>query len=279
MKKHLTLILILISCNVGYGQILNHDFEVWQTTSSFDRLENWYCNGLYLGACRKVMNGDSSYAVRMDNSLPCVDSNNPVLGASLGHGDLKQIFKVPASEFILSYDLVVDTIDMPAEFQIRLISPPGYPGGQVFTVSYTELFDGHVTHEISIDPSIDSLVIEMKPIGHEKAMPAHDCDLGYISASIDNVRVDRSVNTKEIDQEGLLVYPNPSQGALFLKSNNWQINRIEIYDLFGRRIKYIPEINSNEYQLNLDPTNGFVYLKLLDAAGNFVVKKVAMVER
>jgi len=262
MKKIKSIILlILLSFNFGYSQILNYDFEIWEPLFGNENLEHWNCNGLSFGACTRVEITGMNNAVRMDNSLPCVDLNDPSQGASLGNGDLTQFFKVPSSNFTLSYDLVIDSLDMPAEFQIRLINP-GIE--TVFETTHSEFINGKVIHEISIDSNVDSLLIKLEPIGFKKEMAEHDCDKGYISIIIDNLVVETTVSTTEIKKNYSLIYPNPSSGVIFLQNSKSKIRVIEVYDSQGRMFKNIQDVSSNYIELDLNGLTGLIYLKIVD---------------
>ena len=57
--------------------------------------------------------------------------------------------------------------------------------------------------------------------------------------------VEEVTNTKNVK-----LYPNPFKDELFLSSDNQTIKEINIYDLSGKLVKSIPNINARSYKLD-----------------------------
>ncbi len=267
MKIHL--IFIIFSFNTSIGQIINHDFEQWDSTYSYETPIDWYCNGVWFGACRKVFL-DLNQAVRMDNSLPCT-SMDPPGAESLGNGDLSQYFKVPGPEFMLQYDLTIDTIDAPASFEVKLIQPGV---GIIFNAEHNELFEGNVNHKITIDPDIDSLIIQFEPIGYQKEMSKHDCDLGFISVVLDNVKAEIMVNNTNVEDSKTTIHPNPSDGLIFIDNQLLGIEKIKVIDYQGREIVHLTVISTENPIIDLTDLQGFFILQLYYLDGHSEATKI-----
>ncbi len=263
--------LLLLNWNYSIGQIKNYDFEIWESVFSYEQPQSWYCNGLSFGACTKFTIDSTNHAVRMDNSLPCVDNEDPSQSKSLGYGTLSQYFKVPSNEFDLSYDLVIDSIDMPAAFHVRLF---GYGIGEILHATHDDIFDGNVTHHISLDTSIDSLRIRLAPIGIEKEMAAHDCDLGYISAIIDNIKVESTVRVSEIKKERVSIYPNPSSGIVYIEQRDLEIRRVVVYDIYGRILANQIGGNKLLWAIDLKELGNLFLVKVIYENGEFEFDRI-----
>jgi len=273
IKTILTIVLISIA-NCFHAQILNGEFENWNDTGSYKTLEVWDCDGDFLGACTQVEIGPNNFAVRMDNSLPCStgDMSNPQF-SNLGNGTLTQFFKVSGGEFYLSYDLVIDSIDMPATFNISLDSPEI---GNILDLNYNEITNGTFHHVFNIDSSIDSIYVRMYPIGLKKDNGIHDCDRGYISALVDNIQVEKTVSTISVSNSNLEVYPNPSNGYINIKSLDQPLQRVELYDLLGNNLT-IYELNNSDFtKINVEGLGDVILLRIIDANGKRTFRKIFM---
>jgi|GEM_PF-5558198 len=276
METILTTLLIVAAtfCN---AQIPNSGFEEWETTNGTERLVNWDCDGYFLDACTKVEILTNNFAVRMDNSLPCATANmTNTQYSDLGNGDLSTRFDAPNRDFTLNYDLVIDSIDQPASFIIRIIKS-GI--NEFFRVEHDEVSSATFTHNLSVPAefNLEDFLVIMEPVGLKKIGGEHDCDLGYISAIIDNMQVSKTVNTDNISQGRIAIFPNPSTGILNIQSSDKTIDRIEIYDMLGRSV-YTQKIeNSNLVSLNLDSRIGKLLLvKIVDKDGKYWLRKIIL---
>ncbi|UTW61316.1 choice-of-anchor I family protein [bacterium SCSIO 12741] len=68
-----------------------------------------------------------------------------------------------------------------------------------------------------------------------------------------------AVNENIAENNGLVIYPNPANGQVFIASQEGSIERIELFDLKGRMITS-SEVNAVTHTLNLDNVPANVYL-------------------
>jgi len=275
-RSNLLLLFLITTLKPAIGQILNADFEFWEPAGQLERPTHWDCNTLFepivqYGACGQLKLGETNYAVKMDNSLPCVDLDDTSQGKSLGNGQLSQVFKVPSSTFVLSYDLIVDSVDLPAAFIVR-VGQSGSP--VILNFEQSKIYNGRKSHTISIDPEIESLWIEFKTEGYEKEMAEHACDLGYISAIIDNIKTESVVAVNDINLENIKIYPNPSSGRITIEQVAAQIKKVEIIDIMGRVLLSQKNESHDLIQLDIDDYHGLVFIKIIDKNGTVSVSSL-----
>lgn len=257
--------MLIVVCSAKmsiYAQIENYDFESWEEVFSHEQPEHWYCNGSSFDACVKVNTLESGWAVRMENDLPCVDEFDTNISKSRNNGSLTQYFAVSGQKFTLEYDLLIDSFEAPAAFRVLILNPGV---GTVFSVSHSELLDSRFSHQIEMDELIDSLVILLEPRGMLKDEALHSCDLGYISAVIDNVKVYNTVGTEDHFQELYTVYPNPTAGLVFIDSKDIPMHKIEVFDVYGRIIKAIIPRSDGIVSLDLTGYSGIFFLRVMDS--------------
>ena len=77
-------------------------------------------------------------------------------------------------------------------------------------------------------------------------------------------------------QSEMVLYPNPTNGTVYLKNNDLNINSFEVYDALGRRVKSFSDFSENKFDLN-NLNDGIYLVNLTTENGNFsqkiVVKK------
>lgn len=71
-----------------------------------------------------------------------------------------------------------------------------------------------------------------------------------------------TVGIQTIDSQGLKVYPNPAKNELFIESNEFQYNKIEIFDITGRMIKSKQTTFEQKKRLDISLPNGIYCLKI-----------------
>ena len=257
-RVKLIVLFLSIFSTYSFAQINNPDFEIWEPVFSEEGPKYWDCDGLGFDACTKVTIDINNFAVRMDNSLPCVD---PITseGKSLGNGRLSQQFKAPSKEFILSYDLLIDSLDAPATFNVRLMQ---IGIGTALHIEYREVFEGNISHHITLENEVDSLFIQFEPKGELKQNAAHDCDRGYISGIIDNVKAETIVSTNQIKKHNTKIYPNPSNGLVYIEQADAIIEKVEVYDSLGRLVKHQFVSTRTVMELNLKGNANLYFLKI-----------------
>jgi len=81
------------------------------------------------------------------------------------------------------------------------------------------------------------------------------------------------IDTKELIESSVKLYPIPSQDRISIKSDN-NIQAIKIYNLQGKCISTYSDINSNYTELDLTPYNNGIYIFELLTSENLIRKKV-----
>lgn len=73
------------------------------------------------------------------------------------------------------------------------------------------------------------------------------------------------------ESQNFILYPNPTNGLFQIKTEQ-EINSIEVSDVFGRRMLYS---ENNQTEINISNfTNGIYFVRFSDSKGNTVVKKI-----
>jgi hypothetical protein len=73
--------------------------------------------------------------------------------------------------------------------------------------------------------------------------------------------------TKQTDKESILVYPNPTKYYVTIEiSNNLEISKIEIIDLYGRILRTTDNINSTSVTLQRGDLQTGIYILRIHAA-------------
>jgi alpha-N-arabinofuranosidase len=71
-----------------------------------------------------------------------------------------------------------------------------------------------------------------------------------------------TVGIQTIDSQGLKVYPIPAKNELFIESNEFQYDRIEIFDMTGKLIQSKQVVFEQKKRLDLSLPNGIYCLKI-----------------
>ena len=69
------------------------------------------------------------------------------------------------------------------------------------------------------------------------------------------------------------LYPNPSSDFFQIKSQN-KIDRIQLFDSFGREIALSNQISENEYKIRLPKENGMYLVKIVCENGKSFSRRV-----
>ena len=80
-----------------------------------------------------------------------------------------------------------------------------------------------------------------------------------------------NLNNNEIDQNNFKIYPNPLTNYINIYSNN-EISKIEIYDLFGKKLLAKEKENLNRF--NLSQLSSGVYLVKIFSREIIEVKRI-----
>lgn len=255
----LTLSIFIIT--ILNGQVQNGMFEEWDLFNGREKPAEWFCPNLCssptCGPCDKIEQSINEFAVRVHNVMPCVSSDNQAKSRNTG---FIEDFIIPEYEkFNISFDLIIDSLEMPAEFFFTLYGKKSSGWSDSILVwSTNELQSKTISHDIELIGNYDSLYIQFKSIGYLKNYSDHDCDLGYISAIIDNLETSKIVHTNEYSQTNKKIYPNPFVDEINIQGieniENWKIhdmNGKKILEGQGAEIENLNWLKSGVYLLTI----------------------------
>lgn len=272
MKAIKLLILFLSLSDLIYAQIKNPNFEFWDLYNGREKPTNWFCPNLCpspsCGPCDKITKTNNNYAVRIHNVMPCVSTDNQAKSRNAGF--IEAYFIPTYQDFLLSFDLDIDSIESPAELIVtitgKLLSGISEP---VLTWSTNELQSARIEQTINLTQAYDSLYIQFKSIGYLKENALHSCDLGYLSATIDNIQTTQIVNTTEADIINITISPNPFTNSIqisgLISEAQWTI-----FDAVG---KAVLDGKGNDIG-NLDGLNAGLYILHCRQNGNLTSFKI-----
>lgn len=229
-----TIIFLLLS-NVLLGQVHNPHFELWDLYNGREKPAEWFCPNLCpsteCGPCDKINEGENDYAVRIHNVMPCVSSDNQAKSRSAGF--IEDFFFPTSNHFRISFDVIIDSIEAPAVFTMTVQGKGLPPSGLIWEVD--SLLVKRIEKDILLDHDYDSVRIRFESKGFLKQNPAHDCDLGYISAIVDSIETENIVNTNDFAHHSIAVYPNPFTDAIRFENRLSNISWI-LFDYTGRPV-------------------------------------------
>jgi hypothetical protein len=198
--------------------------------------------------------------------MPCVSSNNQAKSRSPG---FIQDFYMPAgNHFKISFDLIIDSIEAPAIFRMTILGNGLPPQGFVWETD--SLQSQRIENVILLDNDIDSVFIRFESKGYLKQNPAHDCDLGYLSAIVDHLETENLVKTQESKRSGLHISPNPFTNILNIESES-HIHKWFLFDINGRLVLFG---NANEINDIKALPMGVYIIKVVGDVGIYYYKIV-----
>ena len=128
--------------------------------------------------------------------------------------------------------------------------------------SYTWYLDGIETGGV-----INGVIIQ----SGEYALTVTD-DLGCEQSS-SALQANLSIN--DVIDNNILVYPNPANKVINIKSNNSNIYSFDLYNAIGELMLSKSDINSKVMSINRNELNSGIYIsKITDANGNSVVRNI-----
>jgi hypothetical protein len=257
-----TIIFLLLS-NVLVAQVHNPQFEYWDLYNGREKPAQWFCPNLGPtpagGPCDKIAQGVNDFAVRIHNVMPCVSSDNQAKSRSAGF--ISDYFVPTSNKFKISFDLIIDSIEAPADFIVTI-------GGFIWKTD--QIMSQRIELEIYSDQSYDSIGIEFRVKGYLKQNPLHDCDLGYLSAIVDSIETEDIVSTKDFKRVNIRVVPSPFNNTLTIESVYPSVSWT-LFDLTGQLIK---TGNSNRIEGLNRLQQGIYLLQVLDGKNIYVEKVV-----
>lgn len=265
-----TIIFLLLS-NVLAGQVHNPQFEEWDLYNGREKPAEWFCPNLCpapaCGPCDKIVEGASDYAVRIHNVMPCVSSDNQAKSRSAGF--IEDYFIPINDKFKISFDLKIDSIEDPAEFLLTIRGKEGNGFlDSVLVWKADHILSERVEHEIILDQNYDSLFIQFKSKGYLKQNQLHDCDLGYLSAIVDNIETEDLVSTHNVKRSGIHVFPNPFSDILTIRTD-FNIDSWNLLEFTGHLIM---SGNSNEINGLKELQKGLYLIQVIDGSNIYFEK-------
>lgn len=88
------------------------------------------------------------------------------------------------------------------------------------------------------------------------SLPKHS----YSIISVPFKTIDTTVSVSDTDKENLRIYPNPTQDYVIIASSRDTIERVELYDVIGNKIKSISEPYENEIRIDVSRFQEGVYI-------------------
>ena len=117
--------------------------------------------------------------------------------------------------------------------------------------------------------------------GFEMDSPEEDFSVseGLDAAWIDEVifptTYSQNVLINELNQNKLIVYPNPVKSILFVESENPVLNGFQLFDLYGKLIMEESSlVSQNSYQINTEKLSPGHYFIRFISNKKFVMKKL-----
>lgn len=264
-----TILLILFS-NVLLAQVQNPNFELWDLYNGREKPTEWFCPNLCqsteCGPCDKIVQGDNDLAVRIHNVMPCVSSDNQAKSRSKGF--IHHRFMPAGHHFRMSFDLIIDSVEAPAAFVMTIWGKGLPPSGIIWETD--SLLSQRVERHILLDLDYDSVFILFESKGYLKQNAEHDCDLGYISAIIDNIETENIVSTKPSELKNIQISPNPFHNVLTIEGEFLAVFW-RLFDLTG---KMVMEGNSNRIDGLGSLQQGMYLIQIMDGSTIYFEKVV-----
>lgn len=257
------------------AQIQNGNFELWEIYNNWERPVNWECASVSseTGSCDKITGQNGSLAVRIRNVMPCWEANSEDDFRTKGY--VRSHFISPYDDFALSYQLRVDSIEPPSELILTLKGRiPGGGTDSLFEWRYDNLIDTTIEHLVFSTIEYDSIFIEFLAKGLFNENATSSCKKGYISAIIDDLRLDEIVSTEFLEPDDFRIYPNPVFSDLNILSRNEMLKEIHLYSIMGEKVLVVQEVNSIKYNLDLDHLHSGVYIVSFVMGQNRILRKI-----
>lgn len=289
MKNVLNLILFFLYSTYGLTQIANGDFENWRilpTTPLSEDPVGWTSNnpGIihHYGTNSVEKSSDSysgNYAAKIkqfyDSTSTCKNSyfvyKELLFDTSLysnkcyGHGlDISTDYDT-LSYFPYKLSFYYKTVNLKPSpfnwFEINVVDttdPFGWGSGSgLQTIQLTQT-STYVRKEVILKNiiGVDFQLVRFN-FNIRNSFDSLYKD-GYVL--IDNIQFEGISDVNEIDyNEQISVYPNPATNNLSISSNEFKINEISIFDMYGKQIKTL-DCNSHNEDINISFLPKGVYI-------------------
>jgi len=234
MKNLYALTIILFFGQSAFGQIPNGNFESWTTEFNYERPTSWETNQdtVYHRLSKDTDRIEGEYSLKLSTDSPSgwVDCN------SIARLSTKLDQTISENQYINFYlkSIPVDSQDVFFHFRANYFNDGLNVGEESFQAQQT-YNDFALIEFADIPIGVDSLQII---IASGAINGADDGCYQYTSSWVDDLGIKkRTTATKDINQNGVSIFPNPSNGIFNIQQNADEYKRYRIVDILGREIK------------------------------------------
>jgi len=264
--------------SVCFTQVLNGNFEEWQTADSIENPVYWETNNYYVGYTPVAKTTD---AIEGNYSMKVSSTARDIWGTATGYGCAHVKF-IPTEVYTyLTASVRVDTVDMDGEISIRV--KQWSPGNELFekidTWKQTTATNGVVQVILPIEQvGLDTLLIEVWAKNHYDPFTN---TIGYTEVIIDKLQLTNTVAAHEPDNENGLdwaIFPNPAIGIVNVRLNQPCLKPclLSLFDLHGRVLQKHSFLTFSEVSLNIAGYLPGVYILELNVQGEvFALARIA----
>ena len=242
MKNIYSIIIILAFCQGSFGQILNGSFEEWTTELNYEKPTFWETNqdSLYTRIQKDTCRIDGDFSIKFTSNSPSawVDCNSH---ASLSTRLNESIVENQHISFYLK-SIPVDTHEVFFQFTAYYYKDNQSEGQETFMAE--ETYEDFSLIELADIPfGVDSIQIF---IFSGAINGADDGCYQRTTSWVDGLRIfKRTSATKSISQNGVKIYPNPSNGNFNIQQSANKYKRYRVLNILGKEIKSGTLENSN----------------------------------
>lgn len=136
--------------------------------------------------------------------------------------------------------------------------------------------DGNHKQYIHIDTlTSDTFLIINNPVPDfiVKVKAVNDCD----SSDASVLYVDVVLSVKEVDDNAcIFIFPNPTDNVLQIKSDNFQVNEVLLYDIMGKELKHFI-VNATHATFDVSDLQAGMYFLVITTEKGMITKKVQII--
>ncbi|MCL2167827.1 MAG: T9SS type A sorting domain-containing protein, partial [Lentimicrobiaceae bacterium] len=102
-------------------------------------------------------------------------------------------------------------------------------------------------------------------------------EMNCISDSSNHVKVGIEIGIEEFSEiDGITIYPNPTAGELRIEWTSEQVNKIEVFDIYGRNLHSStrPLVHSSTTTINISELKAGIYFVKMTTEKGIIIKKV-----
>ena len=231
IMKHLTLVFIVFTCFKALGQLPNSGFEVWDTSGTIETPVGWKLIIPVAGYVLKdTLHVEGNYSVLIDGPVPWIEGPLPAIISSTGPSpsDYPQVFSFYCK-------CIVDMEGGKCRAGVQLFTATG-----LSNYFWESTVDIPVFQKINVNlfpqPSapVDSILVNFVA----ESIQTPTFSYGGAKMNVDGIAIDGiGTATKEIEQDGFQVLPNPFQNELIVTDLDAALlERLTLRDMQGRTV-------------------------------------------